>query len=235
MKTAIITGTSSGIGKETATGILDKNYNVIGFSRTPSGINSPYFSEVITDLTDTALLPDKIRAILKSTDIDLLINNAGTGYFGPHEQLSPSMIHEMVTVNLEVPMLLSSLLLRSLKKTHGTIINVSSITACKTDNTHGVAYGATKAGLTSFGNSLFAEVRKYGVRVINIHPDMTDTGLYRNADFGACTEDGCSLSASDVAEIIVYAACLPEGMNMPEITISPQFHRIMRKKTQEKP
>lgn len=235
MKTAIITGTSSGIGKETAKAFLSKKYSVIGFSRTPSGIVGHSFTELICDLTDTALLEKNIRRILVNSDIDLLINNAGAGYYGPHEQISPSMIHEMVTVNLEVPMLLSSLLLRSLKKTHGTIINVSSVTAHKTDNTHGVSYGATKAGLTSFGASLFAEVRKYGVRVVNIHPDMTDTNLYRNADFGVDCEKGCCLSAGDVAEVIVYAADAPEGMNLSDITISPQFHRIMRKKMQEMP
>ena len=40
---------------------------------------------------------------------------------------------------------------------------------------HGCAYGATKAGLTSFSHSLFEEARKYGVRVVNLEPDMTDT------------------------------------------------------------
>lgn len=78
-------------------------------------------------------------------------------------------------------MIITNLLLRDLKKNKGTIINISSITAEKT-NPHGCAYGATKAGLTSFSHSLFEEARKYGVRVVNLEPDMTDTNLYRNAD-----------------------------------------------------
>ena len=77
-------------------------------------------------------------------------------------------------------MIITNLLLRDLKKNKGTIINISSITAGKA-NPHGCAYGATKAGLTSFSHSLFEEARKYGVRVVNLEPDMTDTKLYRNA------------------------------------------------------
>ena len=53
-------------------------------------------------------------------------------------------------------MIITNLLLRDLKKNKGTIINISSITAEKT-NPHGCAYGATKAGLTSFSHSLFEE------------------------------------------------------------------------------
>ena len=229
MKTALITGTSSGIGRETALVLLERGYNVIGFSRTSSGIGNPCFTEFVADLTDIALLEKNIRTILSDTGINLLVNNAGVGYYGPHEQISPAMIHEMVTVNLEVPMVITSLLLRSLKSNHGTIVNISSVTARKPDNTHGVAYGATKAGLSGFGTSLFAEVRKYGVRVINIHPDMTDTSLYRNADFGICPDEGCSLSSRDVAEIVVAATEAPDGMNLSDITVSPQFHRILRK------
>ena len=229
MKTAIITGTSSGIGKETALMLLNENYKVIGFSRTASGIENQNFTEFLMCLTNTAILTEKIKNIIKKTDVDVLINNAGVGYYGPHEQLSPSMIHEMATVNFEVPLLITSLLLRNLKKTHGIIINMSSVTACRRDNTHGAAYGATKAGLSSFGDSLFAEVRKYGVRVANIHPDMTDTSLYRNADFGPSDEEGCFLTPHDVASTVLSVIKMPAGTNIQNVTITPQFHRISRK------
>ena len=119
------------------------------------------------------------------------------------------MIHEMVTVNLEVPMLLTSIFLRDFKKNKGQIINISSVTA-KEINPHGAAYGATKAGLTSFGSSIFAEARKYGVRV-------TDT------------EFGCSLTSSLIAETILNVLKSPEGFSVNDITINPQYHRLKRK------
>lgn len=68
------------------------------------------------------------------------------------------------------------------EKNGGYIINISSVTA-KQPSPHGCAYAATKAGLASFSSSLFDEARKYGVKVTAVYPDMTETNLYRNADF----------------------------------------------------
>ena len=99
-------------------------------------------------------------------------------------------------------MIITNLLLRDLKKNKGTIINISSITAEKT-NPHGCAYGATKAGLTSFSHSLFEEARKYGVRVVNLEPDMTDTNLYRNADFTVDENEAARIQPNEVADAVL--------------------------------
>lgn len=225
---AIITGTSSGIGKATALLLTENNIEVLGFSRTPSDIQNPLFKEYLIDLTDLKAFEKLLREIKKEKEISVIINNAGCGYYGLHEELNASMIHEMVTVNLEVPMLLTSIFLREFKKNKGQIINISSVTAKET-NPHGAAYGATKAGLTSFGNSIFAEARKYGVRVTNIHPEMTATDLYRNADFEADTDFGCSLMPSLIADAVLKVLKSPEGFSVNDITINPQYHRIKRK------
>ena len=125
-------------------------------------------------------------------------------------------------------MILTNRLLRVLKQNHGYIINISSITA-KQSSPHGCAYGATKAGLTGFGTSLFDEARKYGVRVTTIHPDMTDTKLYRDADFSCSQEEGSFLLASEVAETVRYVLSQRDGVVVPDITLRPQLHRIARK------
>lgn len=233
MHTALITGSSSGIGKAIVLALLSKEYRVIGISRTNSGINNSNFCELLFDLCDTAALEREVMRLSRECQIDILINNAGVGYYGLHSSLTPAMIHELTTVNLEVPMLLSLLLLPALIKNHGKIINISSVTAKHSENTHGAAYGATKAGLTSFGSSLFAEVRKQDVGVINIHPDMTDTALYRNADFEADTSDGCFLSPKTVADAVIRAIETPDGINVSDITITPQYHRIRRKRASD--
>lgn len=234
MKTALITGTSSGIGRATALALLNEGYRVIGISRTGAGIDNEFFSEILMDLSDTRLLCDTISKLKSEYVFDVLINNAGVGFYGLHETLTAEQIHMITTINLEIPMLLCSRLMPQLKNVHGTIVNISSVTAKKTGNTHGAAYGATKAGLSSFSSSLFDEVRKHGVRVITIHPDMTDTGLYRNADFTADRAEGCSLTAEAVASAVVYAISQPDGINMEDITLTPQYHRIMRKNRGQK-
>ncbi len=239
MQTAILTGASSGIGAEIAKELLLLGYEVFGFGRdfTPFlGIISKdaalapfyeHFIPITLNLAQTKLLAEKIREIRKKRKISLLINNAGVGYFGLHEELSPSMLHEMVTVNLEVPMLLCGLLLRDLKETGGHIIQISSVTA-KMSSPHGCAYGATKSGLTAFSQSLFDEARKYGVHVTCIHPDMTKSNFYRNADFGAEEATDCSLSPEDVAAAVRTVLLARAGMVVRDITLAPQKHRIAK-------
>lgn len=225
---ALITGTSSGIGQAIATKLTNEGHMVYGISRSTSGIDSSLFHEMLLDLTDLTSLNKYIKNLTKDIQFDILINNAGCGYYGLHETLTAKQIHEMITTNFEVPILLTNLLLPQFKKTKGTIINISSVTAKQT-NPHGAAYGATKAGLTNFADSIFAENRKHGVRIINIHPEMTNTNLYRNTNFEADTAEGCFLDPEDVANAILFAINNREGIVINDITLNPQLHRIKKK------
>ena len=125
-------------------------------------------------------------------------------------------------------MILTQQLLRHFKKNAGVIINISSVTA-ELNNPHGCAYGATKAGLSSFSRSLFDEVRKYGVRVVNIQPDMTKTDLYRNADFTQGEEESSYLLPEEVADTVRDIIQMRDGVVVTEITMRPQLHRIRRR------
>lgn len=235
---AIVTGASSGIGLEIALTLCRMGYEVFGFGRnfdrSDEGIN---FHQVSCDLLDTVRLEEQIRRIKKEHEVKVLVNNAGVGYYGLHEELSPAKIREMVRVNLEVPMVLTNLLMRDLKKNQGTVINISSVTATAS-NPHGCTYGATKAGLTSFAHSLFDEARKYGVKVINIQPDMAKTNLYRNADFTCADEEQTYLLPEDVAQTVEFILNQRGGTVVTDVTIKPQLHRIKRKiassKTEDK-
>lgn len=129
MQTALITGTSGGIGLATAKALNLRGINVVGLSRSTSGYTSPIFREITIDITDTSALALCVRQLCKEYDFDILINNAGAAYYGLHENLSAAMIHEIVSVNLEAPMIICSLMINRLKKNRGTIINISSATA----------------------------------------------------------------------------------------------------------
>ena len=226
MKKAIVTGASSGIGQCIARRLTKMGYEVWGFGRIFDG-EEP-FHVVACDLLDMQKTLAAVAEINRQHDLYLLVNCAGCGYYGLHEELSPDKIAEMTRLNLELPMILSQQLLRTLMATRGTIINNASVTAVQS-SPHGAAYGATKAGLLSFSRSLFDEARKYGVRVTAILPDMTDTDLYRNADFQACTDPGCSLSPGDVASAVEYILSQSDGVTVPELHLRPQKHRIARK------
>lgn len=231
MKTAIVTGASSGIGFEISKKLLQMGYKVYGIARDFSKINfeDTNFSKLACDVTQINQLSQIINDIRKKEEVYILVNNAGVGYFGPHEELNPEKIHSMVATNLEVPMILTQLLLRDLKKSSGFIINISSITA-KKSSPFGSAYAATKAGLTHFAESLFEEVRKTGVKVITIHPDITKTPFYDKLDFREGDEPESYITPQCIAKAVEMVLSQRQGTVITELTLRPQKHMIIRKK-----
>ena len=217
-------------------------YEVFGIGRSfgssfaeqfPDVADNPLFHAVVCDLLDTEKMLKMVREIAAEAEVTLLVNNAGSAYYGLHEELSPKKIQEMVRTDLEVPMILSQQLLRGFKKNKGCIVNIASVTA-QQSNPHGCAYGAVKAGLASFSRSLFDEARKYGVRVAVVSPDMTKTELYRNADFTVGEETESYLLPQDVADAVAYIVEQREGVAVSEVTLRPQYHRIRRKPVTKK-
>lgn len=257
-KAAVVTGASSGIGLEISRTLCGLGYEVFGIGRDfenpvfretaaaegwpelkqeniPAGNDTENektgtFHRLVCDVTDTQKLCAAVREITAVFPVYVLVHSAGVGYYGLHEELNPRKIQEMVRVNLEAPMILTQQLLRELKKNKGWVIHISSVTAGQA-NPHGCAYGATKAGLAGFSRSLFEEARKYGVKSVSICPDMTQTQLYRNADFMEGEEPESYLLPREVAEAVEFILTRRDGMVVTEIMLRPQLHRIRKKKT----
>lgn len=244
-KTVLITGVSSGIGKALLLSLRKENCILHGVVKNEdrktslanelSALLSPEDLACITlhvcDLRNSSEI-EALAHALRQKDIhpDILILNAGVGFYGPHEELSVKNLTDLAAVNFTAPLLLTNLFLRDLKKNKGHLLCISSVTASKTNNTHGCAYGATKAGLSSFAKSLFEEVRKYGVRVTVLAPDMTKTDLYRNAAFCASDSDDAALTPEEVADYALFTLTAREGLNLTELTMQPQRHRLERSK-----
>lgn len=229
-RAAIVTGASSGIGLAVSKRLAEMGYEVFGIGRefgTEPLWGGDGLHPIVCDLLDTDKMCACIREIKARYPVHVLVNNAGVGYYGLHEELNPKKIQEMVRTNLEVPMILAQQLLRELKKQGGFMIQIASVTAYQS-NPHGCAYGATKAGLASFSASLFDEARKYGVRVVTISPDMTKTRLYRHADFCEAEEEDCYLLPQETADAVAYVLSQREGMAVTEVTLKPQRHRIKK-------
>ncbi|WP_058485279.1 SDR family NAD(P)-dependent oxidoreductase [Defluviitalea phaphyphila] len=233
MKSAIVTGASSGIGLEITKMLIRNNYKVYGFARDFSKTNFEHinFIKENCDITKTNSLEEKIKNIKKmDKKIYILVNNAGVGYYGPHEEINIKNLKNMIATNLEAPIILSHLLLRDLKKNKGYIINISSVTAKKASPI-GCAYSATKAGLTHFSESLFEETRKSGVKVVTIHPDMTKTNFYNNAYFREGDLPESYITGECVAQAVKMILNQREGTILTDITIKPQKHMITKKNT----
>ncbi|KNY29946.1 SDR family oxidoreductase [Pseudobacteroides cellulosolvens] len=230
MKTAILTGSSKGIGHAMAKRLVSLGYKVYGLSRS-NGIPFSHtnFIPVECDLLNTDQLVKTVSSILDhEPEINLLINNAGVGCFGPHEQIAVKDLQTLIRTNLEAPLILCQLLLRSLKKSRGMILSISSVTAKKV-STHGCAYAATKAGLSHFFTSLFEEVRKSGVKITTIHPDITKSNFYDSLDFTYTDEDGAAILDEQIADALEYVLSNSSNIVVSDITLRPQLNRIKRK------
>ncbi|MCR5614798.1 MAG: SDR family oxidoreductase [Saccharofermentans sp.] len=226
LKTAIVTGASSGIGYAISKMLAGNGYKVYGIGRVFEGDVSFFEERISMDIRDTDILLSKVSGI---KECDLLVNSAGCAYYGLAEFMTPDQIKEMCRTDLEAPMILTAALLPKLKDSKGTVINIASVTSTRI-NTHGACYGAFKAGLRSYGRSLFEEVRKHGVRVVTVCPDLTaGTKLYRNADFEPSEDNGCYLLPEDVADCVKDVLVMREGTAVTEVEVRPQYNRISKK------
>ena len=226
-KIALVTGSSSGIGKAITQKLIQLGYLVYGLARRDQE-SSTSFHPVSCDITNTFLLEETITKLSKTNDFSLLVHCAGIGRFEPHEEISPILLKQIIDTNLTAPIILSSLLLRSLKKTKGTIISITSIEALKTSK-FSAAYSASKAGLHHFGNSLFEEVRKSGVNIVSIHPDLTMSPFFDTLHFEPKDDIQMHLKPEDIAHAIEDVLSMREGVSITELTIRPQYFGIQKK------
>lgn len=231
MDVALVTGASSGIGLAIAARLAEMGYEVYGYARDhgKSTYRHARFKPVDCDVTDTPALLERTGELLEETGgLKVLVNNAGVGYFGPHAAMAPERIERMVRTNLVAPMVLTRAVLRHLEASKGYVVNIAS-TAALNPGPFGAAYGATKAGLHQFGQALFSEVRKSGVRVVTLYPDMTRTPFYDGADFEPGGEPDAHITPECVADAVAQAVDQREGTVITQIVIRPQRTQVVRK------
>jgi len=147
MKIALVTGSTSGIGYEISKRLLKMNYTVYGIGRNFMKNDENIFKEYenfIPVTCDLSKLDDLEKTLhsLKKINFDLIVNSAGIGYFGLHEEMNISKIKNMISINLQAPLVISQYFLRTLKENKGIIINISSVTAnmTKTNFYHNNTY-----------------------------------------------------------------------------------------------
>jgi short-subunit dehydrogenase len=218
MKTVLMTGASSGIGRAIKEELEKSGYTIYKIGRTAA--------DITCDLQDSKLLEKEVREFLKRVDIDLLINCAGVGIFQPHEEISLRKIDELIDVNLKAPILLCNLCLRSLKKTKGHIINISSIEATK-HSRFSALYTATKSGLRDFSLSLFEELRKSGVRITNINPDITKTAFFDDLQFEPSQDKESYIEPEELAKSVLNIINQP--FVTTDVTIRAQKFAIKKR------
>ncbi len=173
-KVALVTGASSGIGKETAKLLFDNGYIVYGASRRlekMSELKDIGVRLVEMDIADDSSIVKCVEEILKTENrIDVIVNNAGYGSYGALEDVPISEAKYQFEVNIFGLARLTQLFLPTMRKQQsGRIINISSIGG-SIGEPHGAWYHATKFALEGLSDSLRMELKQFGIDVVIIKP-----------------------------------------------------------------
>lgn len=174
-KVAVITGVSSGLGKAAAAKFMHEGFKVAGISRSRPDFEPDLWIEA--DITKPEDRETVLKQIMQTFGrADVLINNAGKGSYSTWEDLSEQDLRAIFELNFFALNALTMLLLPLLKKSRGTIMNVSSIAGDLYVPCMG-AYCTSKSAVTTFSNTIRPELKRYGIKVIDVTPGRIDTGF----------------------------------------------------------
>jgi short-subunit dehydrogenase len=173
-KVALVTGASSGIGKETAKLLIQNGFTVYGSARRVdkmTDLKSAGVKLLAMDVTDETSMVNGVAEILKNENrIDLLVNNAGYGSYGSVEDMPMSEAKYQFEVNIFGLARLIQLVLPTMRaQKSGRIINISSIGG-SIGEPHGAWYHATKFALEGLSDSLRMELKQFNIDVVIIKP-----------------------------------------------------------------
>ena len=194
MSTALITGASGGIGAAFAAELAKRQHNLILVARSEDKLQQlaaqlqQEFNILVEIIVQDLSVPGAGTAVFdavvkKGWTVDLLVNNAGFGDYGVFADRPLAKQLTMVQLNIVALVELSHLFLQEMRdRKSGSIINVASIAGFQ-PMPYLSMYAATKAFVLSFSESLWAENKDLGIRVLCLCPGPTESGFFAAAEF----------------------------------------------------
>jgi len=199
-KIAIVTGSSSGIGKAIAELLVEKFYKVYGISREAGEISNPNFIWIKADLLDP-LTYERVPKEILEEKIDLLVNNAGIIVKQNGLEFTEETFRKTFDTNLKAPILLTKTLKEKLNK--GLVINISSVSDRLVGENHGL-YCASKAALNKYFEAVALEEKS--IKFVSILPSYVDTPLLRKLQEGQDFNWDEVIKPQEIAELVERVA-----------------------------
>jgi 3-oxoacyl-[acyl-carrier protein] reductase len=219
LKSALVTGGSAGIGLALARMLRDEGHEVTLVARRSEPLEEAASAleahAVAANLAD----PDECaRAVAAHAErfrgLDVLVNSAGVGIGGPFGDQTTKAVALQLDVNLRGTLIVTRESLPLLRAARGHVVNLASIAG--TIPTPGLAiYGATKAALIAFTNSLNREEADHGVRAVAICPAFVAT---RMTDWTGIPPEEM-IQVEDVVELVRTVLRLSPRARVPQIVI----------------
>lgn len=217
-KIAVVTGSSSGIGLSLVNALLEAGAEVYGLSRRETLIDKAGFQWLHADVTREDDIKWAFDTVLeRHGHVDLLVNNAGFGFFADVDKIEPKEWRRLIDTNLTAVFLCTRKVVPSMKaRQSGMIVNIGSV-AGKRGIRGGTAYCASKFAINGFSESLMEELREFGIRVVCINPGSVMTGFFDHSG----VQPRKFMEPDDVARFIVSLVGTPDGMLPDEVTVRP--------------
>jgi NAD(P)-dependent dehydrogenase (short-subunit alcohol dehydrogenase family) len=186
--TILITGATSGIGRDAALHLLARGHRIIATGRNEGALEElaraaaagAWLKTLRLDVTDgesIALARASVMKLTKGAGLDVLVNNAGYGVLGPTELITDADMRAQYETNVFGLMAVTRAFLPEMRaRGAGRLINVSSLGGRYTLPLFGV-YNSTKYAVESLSDALRVELAPFGVRVSLIEPGVIDTGF----------------------------------------------------------
>ena len=229
-KVAVVTGASSGIGLHFSEALSKKRTHVFGLARNLNRLIEiraqlgNRFHPIECDISKEENVRVAFDLILSQAGrIDILINNAGLGKFGPVDQLPLDEWDIQMNTNLRGVFLCTKAALPQMKKQNkksgfgGHIINIASV-AGLVGNPNLSAYNTTKFGLRGFSEALMKEVREDGIKVTCLYPGSIAT---RFADVANTQGSPNPMQPEDVAGTVIHVLETPDNYLISEVMMRP--------------
>jgi 3-oxoacyl-[acyl-carrier protein] reductase len=218
-----LTGGSSGIGKETAKQLVAKGAIVYITGRESQKLKS-VAAEIgahplqVNMNSDEELQSGLNQIINEQGHLDVLINNAGIGSFGPVESLSREDFRRIFEVNVFGAGILGSMAAKHFKeRKKGHIVNIGSSASLK-GFPNGSVYSASKFALRALSECWRAELRPFNVRVTHVNPSEVTTAFFQE-DRVEREEQANKLRALEIAQMIVACLELDDRGFVPEFGV----------------
>lgn len=215
---AIVTGASSGIGREIARVLAAEGWKVLAVARREDRlreIQSEYPERIVPHVADVTAegAPEAVIAAAeeKLGGLDLLVNNAGTSWVGPFADMPTADLDRIYNLNVRALMLMCRAAVLALEKSQGQIINVASV-AAHLSMVNLVAYCSSKAAAVMFTKTLAKELAPRGIRVNVLNPTGTDTEIFEKC--GVTVDPAHLVPAPDMAKLVLLLTELPAGLDI---------------------
>jgi 3-oxoacyl-[acyl-carrier protein] reductase len=231
-RTAVVTGSSKGIGLAIADALARAGASVVVSARNPAeveeaarrldGVGAGRVIGIPCDVRDY----ESVRRLISGTverlgGIDVLVNNAGVGDFGPVDEMSAERWDAVIGTNLNGVFYCCREAIPHLKaRGDAWIINIGSL-AGKNPFAGGAAYNASKFAIVGFSEALMLDVRQQGIRVSYIMPGSVNTHFAGPGGRHDAGENEWMIQPQDIARVVLDLLALPANTLVSRLEVRP--------------